>query len=41
MPEKQERGGEDAWIDSENYLAIADGVGSWDMVGINPANYSR
>lgn len=40
-PEKAHRGGEDAFFDSANVLAIADGVGGWNNQGIDPSKYSR
>lgn len=40
-PEKVSKGGEDACYANENLLAVADGVGGWAEVGVDPAIYSR
>lgn len=47
-PEKAHRGGEDAMYASRQYvrtynrvMSVADGVGGWTEMGINPAMYSR
>ena len=40
-PEKTAKGGEDAYYASKHVLAVADGVGGWNEVGVDPALYSR
>lgn len=40
-PEKKDRGGEDAYFSSERAVAIADGVGGWTTMGVDPGKYSR
>ena len=40
-PEKQSKGGEDAFYAEDGVLSVADGVGGWVEVGVDPANYSR
>eukprot|EP00746_Dinoflagellata_sp_MGD_P164046 gnl/MRDRNA2_/MRDRNA2_92459_c0_seq1.p1 gnl/MRDRNA2_/MRDRNA2_92459_c0~~gnl/MRDRNA2_/MRDRNA2_92459_c0_seq1.p1 ORF type:complete len:406 (+),score=61.04 gnl/MRDRNA2_/MRDRNA2_92459_c0_seq1:107-1324(+) len=42
-PEKAEKGGEDAFFVSENgcVLGIADGVGGWSELGVDPGLYSK
>ena len=40
-PDKVQKGGEDAHYVSESLLAIADGVGGWAALNIDPALYSR
>lgn len=47
-PEKAAKGGEDAVFSNQKYsiahisvLAVADGVGGWNEMGIDPAVYSR
>jgi len=39
-PEKKARGGEDAYLTNSKLIAIADGVGGWAEMGINPAKYA-
>ena len=34
-PEKEEHGGEDAWVAEEDMLIVADGVGAWADDGID------
>jgi protein phosphatase PTC7 len=38
---KVDRGGEDAFTASPFCLAVADGVGGWANMGIDPGIYSR
>ncbi|TNV76749.1 hypothetical protein FGO68_gene3286 [Halteria grandinella] len=38
---KRDRGGEDAWILTEELLAVADGVGGWNRKGVNPGIFAR
>ncbi len=40
-PEKIERGGEDAWIISDDMVAVADGVGGWWKKGIDSGIFAR
>lgn len=40
-PSKANRGGEDAAFSNDKYLGVADGVGSWIEVGVDPGFYSR
>lgn len=40
-PSKVEKGGEDAYFHNSELLVVADGVGFWDTVGIDPGIYSR
>jgi protein phosphatase PTC7 len=40
-PDKEHRGGEDAFYASENLLVVADGVGGWNAQGVDPSKYSR
>jgi protein phosphatase PTC7 len=40
-PAKRDKGGEDAATITENFIALADGVGGWAESGIDPARYSR
>jgi len=40
-PEKLAKGGEDALYASRQVMAVADGVGGWTEMGIDPAKYSR
>ena len=40
-PDKKDKGGEDAFYADEHVLSVADGVGGWVEVGVDPANYSR
>jgi len=39
--DKVAKGGDDANYESENLLAVADGVGGWELVGVDPSAYSR
>lgn len=38
---KRKNGGEDCHYASEKLLVVIDGVGGWNQVGIDPAEYSR
>ena len=40
-PAKRDKGGEDAATVTENFIALADGVGGWAESGVDPAKYSR
>lgn len=40
-PDKVAKGGDDANFESENLLAVADGVGGWEAMGIDPSKYSK
>lgn len=40
-PEKVAKGGEDAYFAGSSLLAVADGVGGWATLNIDPALYSR
>jgi len=40
-PEKKDKGGEDAWYVHDYLLSVADGVGGWNLQGVDPAKYSR
>eukprot|EP01112_Ceratiomyxa_fruticulosa_P013628 TRINITY_DN3842_c0_g1_i1.p1 TRINITY_DN3842_c0_g1~~TRINITY_DN3842_c0_g1_i1.p1 ORF type:complete len:461 (-),score=104.20 TRINITY_DN3842_c0_g1_i1:583-1965(-) len=42
-PQKRHKGGEDAYFVSEDHkvLGVADGVGGWAEVGVDPSEYSR
>ena len=40
-PEKKDKGGEDAYYTSNRAVAIADGVGGWTELGVDPGKYSR
>ena len=40
-PDKKDKGGEDAFYADDRVLSVADGVGGWVEVGVDPANYSR
>lgn len=40
-PSKADRGGEDAFHESHNVIAVADGVGGWNNHGVDPSKYSR
>ena len=39
--DKKEKGGEDSWYNDHTVLAVADGVGGWNLRGIDPSKYSR
>ena len=38
---KTYKGGEDAWICTEQIVAVADGVGGWNSKGVDPGLFSR
>jgi protein phosphatase PTC7 len=40
-PDKEFKGGEDAYYANENLLSVADGVGGWANHGIDPGLYSK
>lgn len=40
-PDKISKGGEDANFGSPNILSVADGVGGWSEIGVDPAIYSK
>ena len=43
-PDKAETGGEDAYFVSshgQGAFGVADGVGGWNMEGVDPSRYSR
>lgn len=40
-PDKQQKGGEDAGLATDTFLAVADGVGGWAESGIDPGIYSK
>ena len=39
--EKLDKGGEDAWVASNNLLVVADGVGGWADQGVDPGLFSK
>lgn len=39
--EKKDKGGEDSWYVNDYLLSVADGVGGWNLQGVDPAKYSR
>ena len=39
-PKKMDKGGEDSFYISANLVAVADGVGSWNNLNVNPKDYS-
>ncbi|TNV76304.1 hypothetical protein FGO68_gene11534 [Halteria grandinella] len=40
-PQKAYKGGEDAYVLSDTFIAVADGVGGWNDVGVDPALFSK
>jgi len=38
---KIQKGGEDCHFISENIIVVTDGVGGWNQLGVDPAEYSR
>ena len=38
---KTYKGGEDAWICTDQLVAVADGVGGWNNRGVDPGLFSR
>ena len=40
-PEKVKTGGEDSVYIGPNVMAVMDGVGGWNRVGIDPKKYSQ
>jgi protein phosphatase PTC7 len=39
--DKRHKGGEDSYCSDDNLIAVADGVGGWNEVGVDPALYSK
>lgn len=39
--EKRHKGGEDAYVNRDDLLVVADGVGGWGEVGIDPGLFSK
>ena len=39
--EKRHKGGEDAYVANEKLIVVADGVGGWGEVGIDPGLFSK
>lgn len=39
--DKRKKGGEDAYMANDNLIAVADGVGGWNEVGVDPSLYSK
>ena len=39
--DKKKKGGEDAYVVSDRLIVVADGVGGWEMHGINSGLFSR
>ena len=39
--DKKDKGGEDAWVASNNLLVVADGVGGWANRGIDSGLFSK
>ncbi len=39
--DKRQKGGEDAHCENDRLLAVADGVGGWNDVGVDPSLYSK
>ena len=39
--DKRHKGGEDAYVAQDNLIAVADGVGGWGEVGVDPALFSK
>ena len=39
--DKKLKGGEDAWLASNNLLVVADGVGGWAMQGVDSGLFSK
>ena len=40
-PKMKKSGGEDAWLGSPNFLAVADGIGDWEKHGIHSGVFSK
>lgn len=38
---KEETGGEDAWDAHEDFIIVADGVGGWEDIGVDPGLFSK
>lgn len=39
--EKRHKGGEDAYVSNERLIVVADGVGGWGEVGVDPGLFSK
>lgn len=39
--EKRHKGGEDAYMAQDGLIAVADGVGGWNEIGVDPSLYSK
>jgi protein phosphatase PTC7 len=39
--EKRDKGGEDAYVSSDELIVVADGVGGWSQMGIDPGLFSK
>lgn len=39
--EKRHKGGEDAYVNRDDLLVVADGVGGWGEVGVDPGLFSK
>jgi protein phosphatase PTC7 len=39
--EKRHKGGEDAYVSTERLMVVADGVGGWGEVGVDPGLFSK
>lgn len=39
--QKRDKGGEDAYVAREDLLVVADGVGGWGEMGIDPGLFSK
>ncbi len=39
--EKRHKGGEDAYVSNERLIVVADGVGGWSEVGVDPGLFSK
>ena len=39
--EKRHKGGEDAYVATDKLIVVADGVGGWGEVGIDPGLFSK
>ena len=39
--EKRHKGGEDAYVANEKLMVVADGVGGWGEVGVDPGLFSK
>ena len=39
--DKRDKGGEDAYVASDQLLVVADGVGGWGELGVDPGLFSK